>query len=185
MEIKVFTAFSGYDSQCMALEKAGIKYDLVGWLEIDKWAIQAHNAVFPQFKDRNYGDITKIDWNDVPDFDLFTYSSPCQDFPKAGQMRGDKRIVEQGHHSCGCAGRLSESRDQSIASWKMWRIWSPKDSILFSANGSKSLPVLDTTMYGRLSTQWTAEFRKIGEECSWFQSLMKINTLNSQSLWRM
>lgn len=88
MEIKVFTAFSGYDSQCMALEKAGIKYDLVGWSEIDKWAIQAHNAVFPQFKDRNYGDITKIDWNDVPDFDLFTYSSPCQDFSKAGQMRG-------------------------------------------------------------------------------------------------
>ena len=57
MEIKVFTAFSGYDSQCMALEKAGIKYDLVGWSEIDKFAIQAHNALFPQFKDRNFGDI--------------------------------------------------------------------------------------------------------------------------------
>lgn len=91
MGIRVFTAFSGYDSQCMALERAGIQYDLVGWSEIDKWAIMAHNAVFPQFKDRNYGDITKIDWNDVPDFDLFTYSSPCQDFSKAGQLRGGER----------------------------------------------------------------------------------------------
>ena len=45
MEIKVFTAFPGYDSQCMALEKAGIKYDLVGWSEIDKFAIQAHKAL--------------------------------------------------------------------------------------------------------------------------------------------
>jgi DNA (cytosine-5)-methyltransferase 1 len=88
MGIRVFTAFSGYDSQCMALEKAGIQYDLVGWSEIDKWAIQAHNAVFPQYQGRNFGDITKIDWIDVPDFDLFTYSSPCQDFSKAGKMRG-------------------------------------------------------------------------------------------------
>ena len=72
----------------MALEKAGIKYDLVGWSEIDKFAIMAHNALFPQFQDRNFGDICKIDWNNVPDFDLFTYSSPCQDFSRAGQMRG-------------------------------------------------------------------------------------------------
>ena len=72
----------------MALERAGIAYDLVGWSEIDPSAIKAHDAVFPQFKDRNFGDITKIRWEDVPDFDLFTYSSPCQDFSKAGKMRG-------------------------------------------------------------------------------------------------
>lgn len=72
----------------MALERAGIAYDLVGWSEIDPAAIKAHDAVFPQFRERNFGDITKIDWNDVPDFDLFTYSSPCQDFSKAGKMRG-------------------------------------------------------------------------------------------------
>lgn len=86
--IRVFTAFSGYDSQCIALDRAGIEYDLVGWSEIDKYAIMAHDAIYPQYKDRNYGDITKIDWNDVPDFDLFTYSSPCQDFSKAGNLRG-------------------------------------------------------------------------------------------------
>ena len=86
--LKVFTTFSGYDSQCLALRKAGIPFDLVGWSEIEKRAITAHNALFPEFKDRNYGDICKIDWNDVPDFDLFTYSSPCQSFSIAGQMLG-------------------------------------------------------------------------------------------------
>ena len=45
--LKVFTAFSGYDSQCMALDKLNINYDLVGWSEIDKNAIKAHNAVYP------------------------------------------------------------------------------------------------------------------------------------------
>ena len=32
MSLRVFTAFSGYDSQCMALDKLGIDYELVGWL---------------------------------------------------------------------------------------------------------------------------------------------------------
>jgi DNA (cytosine-5)-methyltransferase 1 len=87
-KIRVFTAFSGYDSQCLALDKLGVNYDLVGWSEIDKYAIKAHNILFPQYKDRNYGDISKIDWSQVPDFDLFTYSSPCQDFSRAGIQRG-------------------------------------------------------------------------------------------------
>lgn len=93
MEIKVFTAFSGYDSQCMALDRLhrhnpDFNYELVGWAEIDKYAIAAHNAVYPQWADRNYGDIAKIDWAQVPDFDLFTYSSPCQDFSQAGKQAG-------------------------------------------------------------------------------------------------
>ena len=109
--LRVFTAFSGYDSQCMALDVIHehskepnpwhklhgrknakyfyfFNYDLVGWSEIDKFAIKAHNVLFPQWADRNYGDISKIDWSQVPDFDLFTYSSPCQDFSQAGMQRG-------------------------------------------------------------------------------------------------
>ena len=88
MNLKVFTAFSGYDSQCMALDKLGIDYELVGWSEIDKYAIQAHNAVYPQWAERNYGDISKIDWANVPDFDLFTYSFPCTDISSAGKQQG-------------------------------------------------------------------------------------------------
>lgn len=92
-KLRVFTAFSGYDSQCMALDRLKrdfptFDYELVGWAEIDKYAIQAHNALYPQWADRNYGDISKIDWGEVPDFDLFTYSSPCQDFSNAGLQRG-------------------------------------------------------------------------------------------------
>lgn len=80
--IRVFTSFSGYDSQCMALDRLAkahpnFSYELVGWSEIDKYAIQAHNLLYPQYADRNFGDISKIDWVQVPDFDLFTYSFPC------------------------------------------------------------------------------------------------------------
>lgn len=88
MTLKVFTAFSGYDSQCMALDRMKINYKLVGWSEIDKYAIMAHNAIYPQYKDRNFGDISKIDWENVPDFDLFTYSFPCTDISSTGQQKG-------------------------------------------------------------------------------------------------
>lgn len=92
-KIKVFTSFSGYDSQCLALNRLAenfpqFGYELVGWSEIDKHAIKAHDALFPQYAERNYGDISKIDWDQIPDFDLFTYSSPCQDFSNAGKQRG-------------------------------------------------------------------------------------------------
>ena len=86
--LRVFTAFSGYDSQCLALNRLGIDYDLVGWSEIDPAAIKAHDALFPQYADRNYGDISKIDWSVVPDFDLFTYSFPCTDLSNAGRQAG-------------------------------------------------------------------------------------------------
>lgn len=87
-KLRVFTAFSGYDSQCMALDRLKIDYELIGWSEIDKYAIEAHDAIYPQWKNRNYGDISKINWHNVSDFDLFTYSFPCTDISSAGQQKG-------------------------------------------------------------------------------------------------
>lgn len=91
--LRVVTLCSGYDSQCMALERlkrnhSNFDYDLVAWSEIDKNAIAAHNLVFPKYADRNLGDMTKIDWSKVPDFDFLTYSTPCQDFSNAGLQKG-------------------------------------------------------------------------------------------------
>ena len=65
-----------------------------GWSDIDKYACQMHNLVFPQFADCALGDITKIDWHEVKrslegrEVDLFTYSSPCQDISQAGKQMG-------------------------------------------------------------------------------------------------
>lgn len=40
---------------------------------------------------RNFGDISKINPEDLPDFDLFTYSFPCQDISVAGYQHGLNR----------------------------------------------------------------------------------------------
>lgn len=90
--LRVMTLCSGYDSQCIALEQLKrefppFDYELVAWSEyepetpnipLDKQAaVVAHNAVFPQWADRNWGDMTKIDWSKVPPIDLLFYSTPC------------------------------------------------------------------------------------------------------------
>lgn len=86
--LRVVTLCSGYDSQLMAIRNLGIPYICIGWSEIDKYAIKAHDAVFPEIADRNLGDMTKIDWSGVEDFDLLFYSTPCTDFSNAGKQAG-------------------------------------------------------------------------------------------------
>ena len=91
--LNVITLFSGYDSQALALNRLGLPYDLAAWCEIDRHAITAHNALFPQWKDRNLGDVSQVDWAEwhashPQPIDLLTYSSPCQDFSSAGLQRG-------------------------------------------------------------------------------------------------
>ena len=99
-EEKIFlTTFSGYDSQLMAADvlrewHPDFRWTCKGWSDIDKYACQMHNLVFPQFADCALGDITKVDWHEVKrlldgrEVDLFTYSSPCQDISQAGKQMG-------------------------------------------------------------------------------------------------
>lgn len=94
--LRCFFAFEGYNSQGLALYRLKKNYPDFDWVcvgrsEIEKDAIIAANALFPESVDKNYGDISAIDWNKVPDFDLFTMSSPCQDFSQAGKQLGGEK----------------------------------------------------------------------------------------------
>ena len=100
--LRVVTLCSGYDSQCLALNRLreaypDFDYTLVAWSEWDpesnaptdrQPAVIAHKALFPQWADGNLGDMTKIDWEKVPDFDLLFYSTPCQSISQAGLQHG-------------------------------------------------------------------------------------------------
>lgn len=86
MTLKVFEAFAGVGTQRMALRNLGIDHVTVGISEIDPFALQSYEAIHG--KTMNYGDITKINPLELPDFDLFTYSFPCQDLSSAGSQQG-------------------------------------------------------------------------------------------------
>jgi DNA (cytosine-5)-methyltransferase 1 len=96
--LKVFDCFSGYGGAEFALKKAGIEHECVGFSEIDKYAVQCfqQNHCVPEiivgkkvevwYTPQNFGDITKIDWQNVPDFDFLTGGFPCQDISQAGKQ---------------------------------------------------------------------------------------------------
>lgn len=91
--LRCFFAFEGYNSQGLALKRLKQDFPSFDWVcvgrsEIDRNAIAAANALFPDAKDKNFGDITKINWKQVPDFDLFTYSFPCTDISSSGLQKG-------------------------------------------------------------------------------------------------
>lgn len=92
--IKMFTLFSGYDSQMMGLIDAIKNFknrysvELVGWSDINPLVQLVHNLAFPEYADRCYPDVSKIDWNQVDNFDILFYSSPCQNASRAGRREG-------------------------------------------------------------------------------------------------
>jgi len=62
-----------------ALERLNINYELVGFSEIDKFAIQSYCAIHNVDEKLNLGDIKNINEKELPDFDLMTWGFPCQD----------------------------------------------------------------------------------------------------------
>lgn len=98
-KLRVFEGFAGYGGASFGLKRSGLNYKVVGMSEFDKFASDLLAKNFPGIK--NWGDITSIEPNDLPDFDLFTGGFPCQPFSTAGLQLGEKDKYGRGtllHH---------------------------------------------------------------------------------------
>lgn len=83
--MKLGSLFSGYGGLDMAVMQH-FGASLEWYAEFDKAPsaiMAAHHPGIP-----NFGDVTKIDWINVPDIDILTGGYPCQPFSHAGLRKG-------------------------------------------------------------------------------------------------
>lgn len=94
-QLKVISLFSGYGTQELALEYAGINYLNVANCDILKYANEAYDSLHTT-EVGNLGDVSKVDETTFPACDFLTYSFPCQDISLAGVQRGIKKGTRSG-----------------------------------------------------------------------------------------
>lgn len=86
-KLKVLELFGGIGACSTALKRLNINYEIVDYVEIDKYAVKSFNAIHnTNFEPQ---DISK--WDKDVEVDLIMHGSPCQDFSLAGkQLGGDE-----------------------------------------------------------------------------------------------
>ena len=85
-KFKYFSKFAGIGGFEQGITKIYPEAECVGYSEINKYSAAVYNYHFPNHK--NYGDITKINFAELPDFDLLTGGVPCQAWSIAGKQKG-------------------------------------------------------------------------------------------------
>ena len=77
--LRVFEGFAGYGGGHFALDRLkekypNFKFEIIGYSEIDKYACELYDFNHKNSKGKNiknFGDNTKLNPDDVPDFDIF------------------------------------------------------------------------------------------------------------------
>ena len=96
--IRVFDGFAGYGGGSFGLKRLkekmpNIDYEVIGYSEFDRYAAALFDANHKDKNGRplkNWGDITQIVPEELPDFDMFMGGFPCQPFSSAGMQMGTK-----------------------------------------------------------------------------------------------
>jgi len=88
-KIKFIDLFAGIGGTRIGFEKNGGKC-----VFSSEWDKHAQRTYFENFGETPFGDITKIDSSDIPDFDILVGGFPCQPFSTVGKREGFKHKTQ-------------------------------------------------------------------------------------------
>lgn len=81
--IDIFAGIGGFRS---GLERAG--HQCVGYIEWDKFARKSYQAIYKTKGEYTAHDIQQVKGVELPEADIWTFGSPCQDISIAGRQEG-------------------------------------------------------------------------------------------------
>lgn len=84
--MKIGSLCTGYGGLDLAVEEH-FGAETIWCAEYDKFASKIIEERFPGIP--NYGDIKKINWQELPPVDIITAGYPCQPFSTAGKRKGE------------------------------------------------------------------------------------------------
>jgi DNA (cytosine-5)-methyltransferase 1 len=85
--IKHFSFFAGIGAFEKAMKNVGIPFELVGYSDYEDFKSKAFSLIHSVDESLNYGDITKIVPEELPDFDSMSWGFPCTDLSIAKEDR--------------------------------------------------------------------------------------------------
>lgn len=84
IKIRLLELFGGIGACTCALKRLGINFEIVDYVEIDKYAVKSFNAI----NNTNFESQDICKWDKYIKVDLIMHGSPCQDFSIAGKGAG-------------------------------------------------------------------------------------------------
>lgn len=82
--MRVLELFGGIGACSNALDRLNIDFEIVDYVEIDKYAVKSFNAIY----NTNFEPQDIRNWDKDLQVDLIMHGSPCQDFSIAGRQAG-------------------------------------------------------------------------------------------------
>ena len=82
--IKLLELFGGIGACSEAMENLGLNFEVVDYVEIDKYAVASYNAIH----NTNFEPQDITSWDKDIKVDFVMHGSPCQDFSLAGKQAG-------------------------------------------------------------------------------------------------
>ena len=87
MTLTMLEFFGGIGAPRRALERLNLDFQVLDYVEIDKFAVKSYNAIYGE----NYEPQDIREWDKGLKADIIFHGSPCQDFSQAGRGAGGEK----------------------------------------------------------------------------------------------
>ena len=172
-KLKLFSLFAGCGAPEMALKRLGIPLEIVGFSEIDKYAVQSYRAIHGE-DTQNLGDIKQIER--LPKANLVVYGSPCLTGDTLVEVDSNEFITIKKLAAQGTENRFKVLSVNTSKKEKRTLVYAEG----YNCHMTKRVSTLIKITRGRESFKCTPEHKVLLPNCKWIKAQ---DLKNGDYLW--